>query len=130
MQNHTPGPWQPGRQADAVVALVPAGRAPERRYLEYYGGHLVAESIAACNVPLIAAAPTLLRRLQRSTQHLLAAADSLEPLATTCRVNHMRDTANALQQAVEHLRSSARLNARVIDTIRGTPPHLQEDSEA
>lgn len=56
---HTPGPWRVGRKG-CVVANVPV---PEMRGSEdtsYYGGHMVAESIAEKNGPVIAAAPELL----------------------------------------------------------------------
>lgn len=96
--------------------------------VEYYGGHLIAESIAACNVPLISSAPTLLRRLERTQHTLLAAADSLEACATVCRVNHLLDTARAIATAAEHLRSTARLNARVIEKARGTTNHSESTS--
>lgn len=124
---HTPGPWQPGRPCDTVVATMPAGHGTHEETVRHYGGHLVAESIAARNVPIIAAAPTLMRRLERTTQTMLAAADALQKLVPVCRVNHLYETAGALLSAVDHLRSTARLNASVIERARGTKPN--EDSE-
>ena len=61
MTNHTPGPWRVGRSGcvvcDAVVGS-PGRDAPE--HVEYYGGHLICESVAAsADAALIAAAPEL-----------------------------------------------------------------------
>lgn len=52
----TPGPWRYGKNADDVVADHPAGHADDPHGIDYYGGHLVAESIAASNRAFIAAA--------------------------------------------------------------------------
>lgn len=118
--NHTPGPWQPGRQSDTVVAAVPAGHPSGEDVVRHYGGHLVAESIATRNVPLIATAPTLLRRMERTEQAMLAAADSLAAAALVCRINKLTDTARTIETAADHLRSTARLNTRVLERARGT----------
>ena len=57
---HTPGPWRPGKNSDSVVADVPVEHGPGGSdAIEYYGGHLVAESVAPCNRPIIAAAPSM-----------------------------------------------------------------------
>lgn len=60
---HTPGPWRAGKPTDAIVADTPADYGDEASNL-HYGGHLIAESVAVCNRPLIAAAPELLEALQ------------------------------------------------------------------
>lgn len=60
----TPGPWHKGTNDDSVVS---AGQSEEQRgsaNFEYYGGHLIAESIEKHNIPLIAAAPDLLEALK------------------------------------------------------------------
>ncbi|MFG0231783.1 hypothetical protein [Achromobacter sp. 413638] len=57
---HTPGPWRIGKCHGAVVADVPVNAGLDNDHIEAYGGHLIAESIAICNQPLIAAAPDLL----------------------------------------------------------------------
>lgn len=62
---HTPGPWRIGKCYGAVVADVPVNAGLDNDHAEAYGGHLIAESIAVCNRPLIAAAPELLEALQR-----------------------------------------------------------------
>jgi hypothetical protein len=62
---HTPGPWHIGKSAGAVVADVPVeDGVTGTGDVEYYGGHLVAETVAPCNRPLIAAAPKLLSALR------------------------------------------------------------------
>jgi hypothetical protein len=58
--SHTPGPWRVGRNG-AVVADVPIPEMQGSDEVEYYGGHLVAESITPSNAQLIAAAPDLLQ---------------------------------------------------------------------
>ncbi|CAB3846181.1 hypothetical protein LMG3482_01881 [Achromobacter deleyi] len=63
--NHTPGPWRIGKAHGAVVADVPVNAGLDNDHVEAYGGHLIAESIAVCNRPLIAAAPELLRAAVR-----------------------------------------------------------------
>ena len=55
--------WRSDKQADAVLSTKPADRVPnrhEQENLEYYGGHLIAESVTPKNMPLICAAPDLL----------------------------------------------------------------------
>lgn len=71
---HTPGPWRLGKTADAVVCDTPLGSGGGHDDVGYYGGHLVAESIASHgDRHLIAAAPDLLAvvevivRLHRSS---------------------------------------------------------------
>lgn len=52
----TQGQWRKGKNADDVVADHPAGHEQDPHEIDYYGGHLVAESISACNREFIAAA--------------------------------------------------------------------------
>lgn len=61
---HTPGPWRIGKCHGAVVADAPVNAGLDNDHVEAYGGHLIAESIAVCNRPLIAAAPELLEALE------------------------------------------------------------------
>ena len=56
---HTKGPWRVGN-GGCVVADHPVPGMNGRIAVEYYGGHLIAESIAPQNRPIIAAAPTML----------------------------------------------------------------------
>lgn len=56
----TPGPWRASpRFKSAVVAAHPVPGMRGSDDVPGYGGHLVAESVAPQNVPLIAAAPDL-----------------------------------------------------------------------
>ncbi len=67
MSEHTPEPWRDGKGGRSIVADSDQGRE-ECGYpneLEHYGGHLIAESIAPCNKPLIKAAPVLLAACER-----------------------------------------------------------------
>lgn len=57
----TAGPWRRGNFGQAVVADTPVtGGALGGDNIEAYGGHLIAESIAPCNLPAIIATPALL----------------------------------------------------------------------
>ena len=60
---HTPGPWRAGRNF-CVVADVPVPDIGGSDAVSYYGGHLICESIAKRNVPIVAAAPELLEAVQ------------------------------------------------------------------
>lgn len=63
--SHTPGPWRAGKLRDAVVSDTAIDGGPSGTdAVDYYGGHLVAESVAPCNRPLIVAAPKLLQALR------------------------------------------------------------------
>ena len=64
MATRTQGPWRAGKTGGAVVADYPIPEVDGSGHVEYYGGHLVAESIAPQNIPLIAAAPDLLAALK------------------------------------------------------------------
>lgn len=56
---HTPGPWRVGR-AGSVVSDAPVPEMGGSDAIEFYGSHLIAESITPANAALIAAAPDLL----------------------------------------------------------------------
>lgn len=59
VSGHTPGPWRKGKWGGSVVANHRAPRVAGSDEVEFYGGHLIAESIAPQNIPLIAAAPRM-----------------------------------------------------------------------
>lgn len=125
---HTPGPWQRGRPCDTVVAATSAANFVSTDHVRHYGGHLIAESIAPQNIPLISSAPMLARRLERSDENMRAAADGLEAAARICRINSMLDTARTIETAISHLRSSSRLNACVIERARGNSTTTETDN--
>lgn len=56
---HTPGPWRTGR-AGCVVADTPVPEMGGSEHVEYYGGHMVCESVTTANARLIALAPEML----------------------------------------------------------------------
>ena len=64
MSKHTPGPWQIGKNFGSVVCDTPVPGIRGSDDTEYYGGHLIAESVTEANARLIAAAPELLEALQ------------------------------------------------------------------
>lgn len=53
---HTGGEWKSGKIAGTVVSDKPAPGMLGGDYSEYYGGYLIAESIAKSNVPVLSAA--------------------------------------------------------------------------
>ena len=63
MSKHTPGPWQIGKNFGSVVCDTPVPGIRGSDDTEYYGGHLIAESVTEANARLIAAAPELLEAL-------------------------------------------------------------------
>lgn len=64
MNAHTPGPWRAAKSRGAVVADAPIPEVGGSDAVGHYGGHMVAESIAQRNVPIITAAPDLLEALR------------------------------------------------------------------
>jgi hypothetical protein len=71
---HTPGPWRAGSgtggKGSVVSDQLAAGALGGSDAVKYYGGHLIAESVAPENIPLIAAAPELLAALQAMLDNL------------------------------------------------------------
>lgn len=59
MSEFTKGPWRVGEIVTTVVADHPVSLIPGSDDLQYYGGHLIAESVSFENAHLIAAAPEL-----------------------------------------------------------------------
>lgn len=74
MNKHTSGPWRLGKNSDSVVADTPPRDYPaihemtpaevEADSVEFYGGHLIAESVCRNNRHIISAAPELLAALE------------------------------------------------------------------
>lgn len=62
---NTPGPWRDGGLGNAIVSDSPVengiGGSDD---VAAYGGHLICESVSACNRPIIKAAPDMLAALQ------------------------------------------------------------------
>lgn len=65
MSGHTPGPWRTGRGGTVVVdAQHDGNHRQDKADLEYYGGFLLAESIAReADARLMAAAPDMAEAL-------------------------------------------------------------------
>jgi hypothetical protein len=58
---NTPGPYRVGKPGGSIVSDHPVENgASGHDDVEYYGGYLVAETVAPCNQPLLSAAPDLL----------------------------------------------------------------------
>lgn len=63
---HTPEPWRVGKTAGVVIVTGHETGHDNADTIEYYGGHLIAESIGReADVRLIVAAPHLLDALER-----------------------------------------------------------------
>jgi hypothetical protein len=60
---HTAREWKPGKTGGCVVSDARVSDLSESEK-SHYGGHLIAESIAAHNIPIIVAAPDLLVQLK------------------------------------------------------------------
>jgi hypothetical protein len=65
---HNPGPWRVGRNGSCVVADTPVPEMGGSDAVDYYGGHMIAESVVPRNAPPLAAAPELLAALQGEHQ--------------------------------------------------------------
>ncbi|TWC18150.1 hypothetical protein FBY06_11575 [Pseudomonas sp. SJZ085] len=68
MSKHTPGPWRIGNHSSEVIAEMPADppfRGMTENCVKHYGGYLIAESCAAEDAKLIAAAPEMLEALTK-----------------------------------------------------------------
>lgn len=65
---HTQGPWRAGSgtggRGSVVSDHLAVGALSGSDAIDYYGGNMIAESVAQENIPLIAAAPDLLAALQ------------------------------------------------------------------
>lgn len=80
MTKHTPGPWMKGKAGDSIVSDNPVESGPPGcDVLEYYGGHLIAESVASCNQDLIYAAPDLLIALEDLAEDIADRFDMSDP---------------------------------------------------
>lgn len=65
MSEHTKGTWREGKAGGSIVTDVPIeGWEMTAECREFYGGQVIAESIAPCNMPLLLSAPDLLVALK------------------------------------------------------------------
>lgn len=63
-QCYTAGPWRVGRRGSCVVADQPTPEIAGSDDVEYYGGHLICESVSQANAKLIAVAPEMRELLE------------------------------------------------------------------
>jgi hypothetical protein len=81
MRDHSKGEWSIGKKAGAIVTDQPVGRPGytkenESGDIEYYGGHVICESIAkAGDAELLAAAPKMYAELLIQMQQAWQRAD-------------------------------------------------------
>ncbi len=80
---HTKGPWKPAKCGGAVVAYYPVIGGPGGcDEVEHYDGHLIAESIAPRNVPIVSAAPSMYNAL-KSAEVMLRVISGIIPNTST-----------------------------------------------
>lgn len=80
----TPGPWREGKTSDSIISDSGDGvGGRDRSSFDYYGGYVIAESVAPCNKPLIMAAPALLAVAKQAYETLAAWTDILRRYAVT-----------------------------------------------
>ena len=61
----TPGPWRDGKYCGAIVSDSPIeGYTQDEGSVKFYGGYVVCESVAACNMSAIIAVPIMLAALR------------------------------------------------------------------
>lgn len=87
---HTPGPWRASPRGGAVVADFPVPEISGSDDVEAYGGHLIAESIAPQNVPVIAAAADLLQVAKDFSEVLEELGIACECGEPDCRTTRLR----------------------------------------
>lgn len=107
----TPGPWRKGINDDSVVSV---GQSEEQRgsaNFEYYGGHLIAESIEKHNIPLIAAAPDLLEALK--------AFMALDSTFTSTSDEHTREIAEGDDRRAKQIATTVLLARAAIAKAEG-----------
>lgn len=60
---HNQGNWSAGKCGGCVVSDQAGGGVPGSDEVEYYGGYLICESIGRSNIPIVSAAPNMLKAL-------------------------------------------------------------------
>lgn len=86
MNTHTPGPWRIGRNHSVVTdtpdeqVVIRGDHAAET--IDFYGGHVIAETVTPANAALIAAAPDLLSVARAA---LIVLESQLTPPEWICR---------------------------------------------
>jgi hypothetical protein len=69
MPKHSPAPWRPGDTADSIVCDAPDLGPEDSDARRFYGGGVVAESVAPQNKPAIMAAPKALEACRLLVEH-------------------------------------------------------------
>lgn len=78
---HTPGPWRIGN-GSFIISDHPAPGITGSDDVQYYGGHLICESVSQANARLIAAAPDLLEALKVLLFAFEELAKAIKPLSS------------------------------------------------
>jgi len=114
----TKGPWKHGKNSDDVVADFPGGHEQDPHEIDYYGGHLIAESISSQNRDFITAANPA------AVLELIAEIEHLEQFKTS--YNEWHEKTEPLLQGFE----AGELGRHRADVLRSRFHRLKTTSEA
>lgn len=66
---HTKGPWIRSKAGGTIISEHTNGLGEQgKECTEYYGGNVIAETVAECNMPLIMAAPDMLDAMKMASE--------------------------------------------------------------
>lgn len=106
MVKHYPGPWIDSPEASDAIIAPAMGDDPNG--IKYYGGALVAETVAPCNKPLIKRAPSMLALLEKGLPLIETEADrrdsamsNYEVIGTDPYWTEMRVLADAISAEID-----------------------------
>ncbi len=93
---HTGGTWKEGENGHCIVSSEPIKNAPsganDKGSVEYYGGHLICESVSPCNIPILKAAPKMLLALEMAEWVERCGQDAFCPLCGCLEPDGHSDT--------------------------------------
>jgi hypothetical protein len=102
---HHQGPWKRGKGSETTLCAVvaesptPGSGGSDQDEVEYYGGHLIAESIAPQNWDVVAAAPKLYAALESLVREYGARGENDDLMPPDFQEPAIADAMAALAQA-------------------------------
>lgn len=97
---HDAGPWIEAKTDDAIVAPNADRRAMSPSAFDYYGGFVIAESVAPWNRPIIKAAPEMLTALADLEAEISARFTSDYERAPEYMTEHLKSKVLAARDAL------------------------------
>ncbi|MGH9767212.1 MAG: hypothetical protein ACREAB_07235 [Blastocatellia bacterium] len=97
---HDPGPWVDGKTSDVIVAPDADRRAMSEDAFDYYGGFVIAESVAPWNRPILKAAPELFDALAELEAEICARFTSNHEKAPGFMTENLRSKVLAARAAL------------------------------